>query len=66
MDKQVLSSFFWLYNTQLYGFKYLLIIIPGKKLNSPFWAIDGILTGITTQSQSGSESNGKKRVLHIP
>ena len=53
--------------TQLYGFKSLIIIIIlSKKLNSSIWPIDGTLTGTTTLDQNGPESNGNKRILHIP
>ena len=34
-------------------------------MNSSIWPIDGTLTGTTYPSQSGSESKGNERVLHI-
>ena len=42
------------------GFKY------SKSVNSSIWLIDRIWTGTTTSGQSGSGSNGKEGVLHIP
>ena len=34
--------------------------------NRPIWPIYGNLTGTTTPGQSGSGSNGNKRVLSLP
>ena len=36
-----------------------------KWINGPIWSIDEILTNITTADQSGHESNGNERLLHI-
>ena len=35
-------------------------------INKSIWPIDGTLTGTTTPGQSGTGSNGNKRVLHSP
>ena len=44
----------------------ILIIIPGKKISSLVCLIDGALTDVTNQGQSGPESNGNEEVLLIP
>ena len=37
-----------------------------KFLNKSTWSINGTLTGTTTPSESGPESNGNEGVLHTP
>ena len=44
----------------------ILIIILFKWLNSYIWCTDGILRDTTTLRWSGSGSNGKESILHIP
>ena len=34
-------------------------------MKHPIWSIDGVLTGTTTKSLSGPESNGIEGILHI-
>ena len=43
-----------------------VIRLPTPALIRSIWPIDGTLTGISTQSKSGPESNCQERVLHIP
>ena len=49
----------------MYGLKQLIIIILSKWENRSIWPIDGARTGTTNLGQSGPNSNGHKRVLHV-
>ena len=49
----------------MHAFKYLMITIPGKWLNSFIWPIYRSLIGTTNPDQSGSGSNHNEVVLNF-
>ena len=55
----------WIICSLSNDFKWLIIIIFYKWLNSSIWLIYGTLTGTTTFSHSGHRSNGNEGALHV-